>query len=258
MKQFVLTPAAGKRLIAQGIAAHPAIGSALKEGTIVIVAGSTNGYVAEEVLARIGRAKDFSKERFFRGVTLPPARAAKEGSPPPAAGGAGFPGDVVIAKGAWLEGKTIFDVVDDLREGDVVLKGANALDLAMRRAAIFVLHPKAGTIGAAVQAAVGRRVRLILPVGVEKRVDGDLDDLAARVNAPSSRGPCLFPVPGEVFTELDAIALLTGASAAITGAGGIGGAEGCVWLGVEGTPVEVDAAEQLISSVAGEPPFPIE
>ncbi|MFH1680040.1 MAG: hypothetical protein ABIH26_05275 [Candidatus Eisenbacteria bacterium] len=255
MKQFVLTPAAGKRLIGKGIAVHPAIESALKKGTIVIVAGTTNGYVAEEVLSRIGQAGGFSRQKFFRGVTVPPARG--EGASAPAAGQAEFPGDVVIVSGARQVGKTIFDVADDLREGDVVLKGANALDLGRRRAAIFVLHPKAGTIGAAVQAAVGRRVRLILPVGVEKRVAGDLDAIAARLNAPGSRGPCLFPVPGEVFTEIDAIALLTGAAAEITGAGGIGGAEGSVWLGVDGTPEETDTAEKLLESVAAEPAFVI-
>jgi hypothetical protein len=31
------------------------------------------------------------------------------------------------------EGKTIFDVVDDLKEGDVILKAANALDLCPAR-----------------------------------------------------------------------------------------------------------------------------
>jgi hypothetical protein len=41
MIQYMLTPAAGKRLIGIGMAAHPAIKQALKKGTIVIVAGTT-------------------------------------------------------------------------------------------------------------------------------------------------------------------------------------------------------------------------
>ena len=49
--QFYLTPAAGKRLIAKGVTALPAVRAALLQGTVVIVAGTTNGYVAEEVLA---------------------------------------------------------------------------------------------------------------------------------------------------------------------------------------------------------------
>ncbi len=47
MLQFMLTPAAGKRLIGKGMVAHPAIQATLKKGTIAIVAGTTNGYVAE-------------------------------------------------------------------------------------------------------------------------------------------------------------------------------------------------------------------
>ena len=131
-----------------------------------------------------------------------------------------FPGDVIIVNGIWQKGKTIFDVVDDLLEGDVILKGANALDLARRQAAIFVGHPRGGTIGAALQAVVGRRVRLILQVGLGKRVPSDLTELAVRLNAPGAKGPRLLPVLGEVFTEIDAVKLLTGAEAELVAAGG--------------------------------------
>ena len=51
MKQFVITPAAGKRLIGKAIARHAAVAKAIKKGTVVIVAGTTNGYVAEEILS---------------------------------------------------------------------------------------------------------------------------------------------------------------------------------------------------------------
>ena len=74
MKQFVITPAAGKRLIGKAIAKHPAVAEALKKGTVVIIAGTTNGYVAEEILSALGRAKDFKRDRFFRGIILPPNR----------------------------------------------------------------------------------------------------------------------------------------------------------------------------------------
>ena len=128
MFQVVLTVAAGKRLIARAVAAHPATQAALRTGTIVIIAGTTNGYFAEEVLALTGQSKGFSRRRFFRGITLPPYMPATETGRLPDE--TGFPGDVVIVKGEWRQGKTIFDVVDDLKEGDVILKGANSLDLS--------------------------------------------------------------------------------------------------------------------------------
>lgn len=253
MKQFIVTPAAGKRLIAKAITAHTAVLSALKSGTIVILAGTTNGYVAEEIFKAHGIAGDLSRKHFFRGIILPPnrrvtsdGRLIDEGK---------FPGDVIITKNVWQKGKTISDVINDLKEGDVVLKGANALDLQRRQAAILIGHSKAGTIAIALPAVLGRRVKLIVPVGLEKRVDRDLFTLAEKMNVPGARGYRLFPVPCQVFTELDAITLLTGCSAELVAAGGVCGAEGSCLLAISGTKEQEDEAEKLMASVVSEPPF---
>jgi len=64
-----------------------------------------------------------------------------------------------------------------------------------------------------------------------------------------------LPVPGEIFTEIDAIALLTGASTSLVAAGGVSGAEGSVWLIVSGKPSQEKAAEAFIKSVVAEPAF---
>jgi hypothetical protein len=199
----------------------------------------------------LGQEKDFNRNHFYRGIILPPnrpvtsaGRISDEGK---------FPGDVIIKNGVFLRGKTIFDVADNLREGDVILKGANAIDIIQKRAAILIGDPKAGTISVSLQAMAGRRVRLILPVGLEKRVYENLDKLAVKMNAPGAKGPWLLPVPGEIFTEIDAIALLTGASTDLVAAGGVCGAEGSVWLAVSGKPAQEKAAETLIKSVVHEP-----
>src|SRR6056297_903001 len=103
MKQLVITPAAGKKLIARALVREKRILSALEQGTLVIVAGTTNGYVAEELLGRAEPEAIFSRRNFVRGLSVPPGNK-----------GAGsrddFPGDVVLRKGRWLRGKTIFDV----------------------------------------------------------------------------------------------------------------------------------------------------
>jgi hypothetical protein len=169
-----------------------------------------------------------------------------------------FPGDVVITKGIWEKGKTIADVIDGLKEGDVILKGANALDLTHRQAAILIGHPKAGTIGSALPAIVGRRVKLIIPVGLEKRVNGDLSALAQKLNAPGARGYRLLPVLGEVFTELDALAVLTGAEVELIAAGGVCGAEGSCWISVCGSEDQEEFAKQVLASLVDEPPFTID
>lgn len=251
MRQVIITPAAGKRLIAKAIAAHKAVLSALKSGTVVIVAGTTNGYVAEEILKAQGISGDFNRKYFVRGIILPPSKKViSEGR---LADESKFPGDVIIKQGTWQKGKTISDVINDLKEGDVILKGADALDLQRKQAAILIGHPKAGTI--AIQAILGRRVQLIIPVGLEKRVCDDLHALAMKVNAPDAKGYRLFPVPGQVFTEIDAINLLTGATAELVAAGGVSGAEGSCLLAISGTKEQEEAAEKLVATVASEPPF---
>lgn len=253
MKQYLITPAAGKRLISKALVKDNSVNKALKFGTIVIIAGTTNGYVAEEILSKIGQNKEFSAKRFFRGIVLPPSKPRTTDGR--LSDNKGFPGDVIITQGKWQKGKTIFDVVDDLGEGDVIFKGANLLDLSRNQAGIYIGHPKGGTIGVALQAHIGRRVKLILPVGLEKRVDIDINKIANKLNQPGVSGPRILPVTGDVFTEIDAIKLLTGADAELVAAGGVGGAEGSVWLLVSGNDEEIKSAEDLINSVSKEPLF---
>lgn len=255
MKLYTLTPAAGKRLIGKALASHPVVTDVLKTGTVIIIAGTTNGYVAEEILTSLGSGQDFSLRRFFRGITLPPHRPVTESGMLPDT--SEFPGDVVIDRGVWQKGKTIFDAVNDLKEGDLIFKGANAIDLSRKRGAIFIGHPKAGTIGAALQAVVGRRVRLILPVGLEKRIIGDLDAIAEKLNSPKAKGPRFLPVAGQVFTEIDAIETMSGAQAELVAGGGVGGAEGSIWLAVSGAEDQMKTADALLRQIAPEPPFPI-
>jgi len=243
MRQFNLTPAMGKRLIAKAMAIHEEVRGACEHGTLAIIAGSTNGYVAQEVLASLGVGVRFERQGFHRGLTVAPGRKP---APDP------FFGDVVIRNGEWVRGQTIYDVVEELREGDVVLKGANAFD-QRGQPAVQIGHPQGGTILEAVRAVIGRRARLLVPVGLEKRVFGDVYELALRCNAPGGRGVRLFPFPGQVFTEIDAIRLLTGAEALQFAAGGICGAEGSVWLGVEGYDDQLDLCARLVRELEDEP-----
>jgi hypothetical protein len=144
-------------------------------------------------------------------------------------------------------------VADNLKAGDVILKGGNALDLPGRQAAVLIGDPQTGTAGAALRAVVGRRVQLIVPIGLEKRVVDDIRELAEDLNAADGTGPRMLPLPGTVYTELDAIEQMTGAMVRLVAAGGIYGAEGSVWISVRGSTQQEKAAADLIQSVTGEP-----
>lgn len=247
MKPFMITVPAGKRLIARAVAALPQMHKALKGHTIVIVSGSTNGYIAEEILAAIGQAADFSKASFMRGVNVGPDKRVAAGSYSES--------DIVIEKGVWLKDKTIFDVASQLGQHDIILKGANAISPDRKLAGIQIANPALGTSAVILPAVVGRRTELIIPVGLEKRIFGDISEIAAELNAPSSTGFRLLPISGTIITELEAIQILTGASAKLIAAGGINGAEGCCWVGISGTEAQVTSAGEIIHSIAHEPSF---
>ncbi len=83
MHTHVVTPSSGKRLIGKATASHPAVKEALHNGTVVVIAGTTNGYVAEEILGEIGQSDGFVRNRFFRGVALPPATTGAGRLPSP-------------------------------------------------------------------------------------------------------------------------------------------------------------------------------
>ena len=147
---FSLNPRASKRLIAQGVIAYKPFKKALRDGTVVIVAGTTNGWIARALLG-----EQFPQEDFLRGYIGPPIKRGP------------FPGDVVLRKGVWEKGKQIFDVVDELGSEDIVVKGANAVNHPLRQTAVLVADPRGGTILRALEAHWGRRTRLLVPVGLE-------------------------------------------------------------------------------------------
>lgn len=256
LRQYPLTSAAGKRLIARALLQHPWVARALTSSRLILVAGTTNGYLAEEILHHLGQSVGFSRRHFFRGLTLPPSLVAALGSRP--ADDGRFPGDVVIDRGVWQRAQTIFDVAALLGPADVIVKGANALDLAARQAATFVDTPDSGPTGAVLPAVLGRHARLLVPVGLEKRVPGSLFELDQRLSQFEARGLRLCPLPGLVFTEIEAIALLTGANASLVGAGGVAGAEGAIWLAVEGTAEQITQLDNLLDGILGEPGFAVE
>jgi hypothetical protein len=100
---------------------------------------------------------------------------------------------------------------------------------------------------------VGKRAQLIIPVGLEKLVYEDMDELHRRLQTSDSDTWRLFPVSGTIVTEIEALHILTGVTATLAGAGGIAGAEGCIALFLEGTKTAIAKAKALVESIQGEP-----
>ncbi len=99
----VLSPGASRRLIARGVGALPQVERALEEGWVIVTLGTTNAYVAEELLGR-----PIDKARFCAGYIgpslgwVPPERRAQP---------------LVLHRGQPVELR-VEEAVKELRAGD--------------------------------------------------------------------------------------------------------------------------------------------
>ncbi len=249
LTQAILTVAESKRLIAKGVAAHPLVRRALAQGTVIVARGTTNGYVAQELL---GQA--IEKLAFLTGHTLPRGHARPARRPEPIA-------DIVLRRGERVTGLSLADAVADLKAGDVFIKGANALNRDLGAAGILVGHPEGGTIGAALPVIIARKAHLVIPVGLEKLVASDMRSVSKLIAAEgldSEQVPALWVVESAtIITEIEALEVCAGVECHHLASGGIGGAEGSVRLLIAGDEEAIRRARDLLDSVAGEPPFPM-
>ena len=244
-RQVLLTVAMGKRLLGDALAADPAILEAAKHHCLVVILGSTNAQVAAAIAAAL--SLPFSPKGFHRGLQRGNEQVSNP-TPPQTA-------DFIVKEGQRLEGKTIFDVVDTLGPDDIILKGANAIHLESRTAGILIASPVGGTIIPITSVAVGRRTRLIHPVGLEKRVERPISELARLANRSGQKGLRLLESCGDIYTELDAVRDLFSVRATLLAAGGVLGAEGSVLLQLHGSEENLCKAEIYFRSIQDTPSF---
>ena len=249
LAEAVLTPSESKRLIGKAVASMEAVKKALKSGLIVIIKGTTNSYVAEEILK-----KPIEKERYGRGIIVPGILSflPDEESIP----------DIIIEKGKIRKDLTLEEAIKMLKTGDVLIKGANALDPDGITGVFVARTPitDGGTIGRSLGTVVGRSVNFIVPVSLEKLISTSIREVVTQLNDKEvslAMGLTvnIMPTVGKIVTEIEAFEILTGVEAVNIGAGGIGGAEGARVFLLKGEEESVKNAYNLVQSIKGEPPF---
>jgi hypothetical protein len=241
---LTFTVAQGKRLIAKAVSKLPEVISALSEGTIAIGRGTTNGYVAEEIMGHL-----IPKGEYVSGRILP------AGMPWEELGRGGYP-DIVLKNGEVVNGGSVINSVADMKSGDVFIKGANALDYKNKIAGVLMMHPTGGTLSV-YGALISKKINLIIPVGLEKIVTDDITELSmlSRESNCHPKAPVvsLMPITGNIITEIEALDILCGVKAKLLSAGGVKGAEGAVTLFITGEQGAVDNAVSLHSLISDEP-----
>lgn len=252
-----LTPAESKRLIAKGVAAMPEVRRALEDNIIIIARGTTNTYVAEEIMQINSENKAefqkriINKAEYSRGVIT---NGELSGNQRPDTGS-----DFVLKNGKVWDIRPQ-EAIQQFTRNDVFFKGASAVD-AWGNAGVLCASEDAGTIGYALMSLIARDANLIVPVGLEKMVPlvEDALNITGVYNYKYSTGSPVVLVPlvkAKVVTEIQALAILFGVDATMVGAGGIGGSEGTVVLVIEGDETSVDKAFDLIKSIKGEKQVP--
>jgi hypothetical protein len=229
------------------VAVLPEVKAALNKGTLVIGWGTTNAFVAEEVLGRtIAYKTDFASGVICSGelnVNHPDTKimpfVLKDGGP------------------SELHQKA---ALSEFKPGDVFIKGANAVD-TKGDIGIMVAAQTGGSMHDAWFAIAGRDGNFICPVGLEKLIPS-VNEATQKCGVFRFKYSMGVPVSlisfssAKVVTEIQAIQVLTGASASHVASGGISGSEGAVTLVLEGEAPVLEQAFELVKSVKGEALLP--
>ncbi|MBN1291986.1 MAG: hypothetical protein JXB48_09115 [Candidatus Latescibacteria bacterium] len=242
--ETVLTVAQSKRLIARGVRNHPVVKTAMNNGTIGVCRGTTTSYVAEEFLG-------YQIERFAYtlGLTLPKNPQPKIEKP------SGVTHDLIIRQGKiHMDGETVVEAAKNMQAGDVIIKGANALNYTKKIAGCLIGHPAGGTAGGLWGPLYGMKIRFIIPVGLEKEIVSDINEISSFC-MDENPGNSLMPMTGIIITEIEAIKILSGATAVQIAAGGIRGAEGSVRLLISGKPDEINTIKSILNDIGDEYPY---
>ncbi|MCC8167034.1 MAG: hypothetical protein LIQ31_13010 [Planctomycetes bacterium] len=250
----VLTPEESKRLIGKAVAAMPEVRKAMTEGIIGFSRCTTNAYVIEEI---IGRRMD-NRYGYCSGYITAQGMCAVQG--------ADMERLLVLDHGEekWFEpGKgNVAQFLDRMSSDDIIIKSGNMID-PYGNVACLSPNPGGGEIGLYVTPALTKGIRFIIPMSINKSIPTPLQKFlglmgTGHISPERCRGlRCgVVPMFGQVVTEVDAIAMLTGAEATYVACGGVASGAAAVVLVITGDHAKIAAAWDLVESVKGEPPMP--
>jgi hypothetical protein len=236
--QITLTVEESKELIARAVLLHPLIRHSKEKGTIILKGGTTVSKISEKLcgvpLRICGRITERGTVSVWKDTDDPHTLLVKNG-------------EYENIDSRILE-KTI-----DLGSDDLIVCSANAFD-NKNRATMMAGSIGGGNIGTSLSRWYTEGVKVLIPVGIEKLVPGDLDisiSKASRKEVIFSNGMSvgLLPLPGEIFTEIEAFKMFGDVEVNVIGAGGLFGASGSYTFLVEGGDNAIDNIISLIKDI---------
>jgi len=242
---FTLIPSESRRLIAKAVVQMDEVRTAMEKAYVILNGGTTNGYVAQELLGD----KQLEPQKFTAGTCthrLLCVTDADKRTP--------FP--IIFYKGERSD-KTIPEAFKDFHPETAVIKGANAVD-AQGKAGVIAAGFDGGTMGATLGTVVSQGLNYIVPVGLEKMIPSveEACEWAGAKTLEYSMGAefGIFRLPNaKVVTEIEALKILTGVEAKHVASGGVGESAGAVVLIIRGQEENVKKTVSIIESIKGEP-----
>ncbi len=271
--QVVLTPTESKKLISQAVCSLPEVKKALKKGIVALHPSSSTYFITEQLLGKrpptdvwvCGTILEKGLCGDMMAGVLLGSTTMKGEEKPEEVTFTGHRKDFtftwVFKDGSLEPPRPLKDIIAEMKSGDIYIKGVNAIDpsgnVGVLIGAGTAVHDEVGgTIGRVMSAAKQQGYQVIFPVGLEKLIPVPVEE-AAREAKPRDftysmgHAAALLPARGRSITEVNAIQILTGATATPVAAGGLSGAEGSVVLVVKGEPEQVDKAVQAVEGVKG-------
>ena len=245
---FTLIPSESRRLIAKAVVEMEEVKIARKKAYIILNGGTTNGFVAQELLGM----RDLKPQTFTAGINTHRLLCVTDLDKR-----APFP--VVLYKGK-ISSKTIREALDDFHIETVVIKGANAIDHA-GNAGVITAGFDGGSIAQTYGTVMSQGLKYIIPVGLEKMVASVKEGVewtgAKTFDYTMGADFGMFCVVNHRFvvTEIDALRILAGVEARHVASGGVGESAGSVVLIIKGDKENVQRAISIVEAIKGEPPL---
>ena len=245
---FTLIPSESRRLIAKAVVEMEEVKIARERAYIILNGGTTNGFVAQELLGM----RDLKPQTFTAGINthrLLCVTDLDKRSP--------FP--VVLYKGK-ISSKTIPEALGDFHIETIVIKGANAIDHE-GNVGIITAGFDGGSIAQTYGTVMAQGLKYIIPVGLEKMVASVKEAVewtgAKTLDYTMGADFGMFCVVNHRFvvTEIDALRILAGVEARHVASGGVGESAGSVVLIIKGDKENVQKAISIVEAIKGEPPL---
>ncbi|MDW7668947.1 MAG: AroM family protein [Bacillota bacterium] len=236
--QITLLVEESKELIARGTIEHYLVKKALKQNKVLLKGGTTVSRISEKLIKKPLRISGRITER---GAVA--SFVDKE-----------EPHSILIDGNNYTNIDSCFsETIKSLGSDDVIISSANVMD-SFGNAAIMAGSEGGGSVGLSLGAWYTEGAKIIIPIGIEKLVPGNLIEIiknTSRKNKMFSYGMAvgLFPLIGKIITEIEALEILTGVKSFPIGSGGLGKAQGSVTLEIHGDENQIKKTIEIIQDI---------